>query len=203
MVLIYQVLTRQCLKKVFLTSNDFVPNDSSLLNSTLYCVEETVTRYAKGVLLLSGRWHYLLLLYLLLLLFGGLCLEHLSFPPFACDASRLGACEQRKVLVLTPYKARWVLTKFLHCTVQGQGICKIMLRCTHYWGGSRGWLYLLINRRGLVTRSPLPCCPYQKHGLWCGEGSWQLGLGFHLNGSLLQMGPALQNKSGKVQTCQP
>ena len=31
MVLIYQVLTRQCLKKVFLTSNDFVPNDSSLL----------------------------------------------------------------------------------------------------------------------------------------------------------------------------
>ena len=32
MVLIYQVLTRQCLKKVFLTSNDFVPNDSSLLN---------------------------------------------------------------------------------------------------------------------------------------------------------------------------
>ena len=33
MVLIYQVLTRQCLKKVFLTSNDFVPNDSSLLNS--------------------------------------------------------------------------------------------------------------------------------------------------------------------------
>ena len=34
MVLIYQVLTRQCLKKVFLTSNDFVPNDSSLLNHT-------------------------------------------------------------------------------------------------------------------------------------------------------------------------
>ena len=32
MVLIYQVLTRQCLKKVFLTSNDFVSNDSSLLN---------------------------------------------------------------------------------------------------------------------------------------------------------------------------
>ena len=32
MVLIYQVLTRQCLKKVFFTSNDFVPNDSSLLN---------------------------------------------------------------------------------------------------------------------------------------------------------------------------
>ena len=31
MVLIYQVLTRQCLKKVFLTSNDFIPNDSSLL----------------------------------------------------------------------------------------------------------------------------------------------------------------------------
>ena len=31
MVLIYQVLVRQCLKKVFLTSNDFVPNDSSLL----------------------------------------------------------------------------------------------------------------------------------------------------------------------------
>ena len=31
MVLIYQVLTRQCLKKVFLTSNDFVPNDSSPL----------------------------------------------------------------------------------------------------------------------------------------------------------------------------
>ena len=32
MVLIYQVLTKQCLKKVFLISNDFVPNDSSLLN---------------------------------------------------------------------------------------------------------------------------------------------------------------------------
>ena len=31
MVLIYQVLTRQCLKKVFLTSNDLVSNDSSLL----------------------------------------------------------------------------------------------------------------------------------------------------------------------------
>ena len=31
MVLIYQVLTRECLKKVFLTSNDFVTNDSSLL----------------------------------------------------------------------------------------------------------------------------------------------------------------------------
>ena len=33
MVLIYHVLTRQCLKKVFLTSNDFVPNHSSLLES--------------------------------------------------------------------------------------------------------------------------------------------------------------------------
>ena len=31
MVLIYQVLTTQCLKKVFLTSNDFVSNDSNLL----------------------------------------------------------------------------------------------------------------------------------------------------------------------------
>ena len=31
MALIYQVLTKQCLKKVFLTSNDFVPNGSSLL----------------------------------------------------------------------------------------------------------------------------------------------------------------------------
>ena len=33
MVLIYQVLVRQCLKKVFLTTNDFVPNDSSLLKT--------------------------------------------------------------------------------------------------------------------------------------------------------------------------
>ena len=32
MALIYQVLTKQCLKKVFSTSNDFVPNGSSLLN---------------------------------------------------------------------------------------------------------------------------------------------------------------------------
>ena len=32
MVLIYQVLTKQCLKKVFLTSNDFDRNDFSLLN---------------------------------------------------------------------------------------------------------------------------------------------------------------------------
>ena len=31
MVLIYQVLIKQCLKKVLLTSNDFVPNGSSLL----------------------------------------------------------------------------------------------------------------------------------------------------------------------------
>ena len=35
MVLIYQVLARQCLEKVFLTSNDFVPNDSSLLKTML------------------------------------------------------------------------------------------------------------------------------------------------------------------------
>ena len=43
--LIYQVLTKQCLKKVFPTSNDFVPNGSSLLNNnstahtrkTLFC----------------------------------------------------------------------------------------------------------------------------------------------------------------------
>ena len=32
MALIYQVLTKQCLKKVFPTSNDFVPSGSSLLN---------------------------------------------------------------------------------------------------------------------------------------------------------------------------
>ena len=31
MVLIYQVLAIECLKKVFLISNDFVPNGSSLL----------------------------------------------------------------------------------------------------------------------------------------------------------------------------
>ena len=33
MVLIYQVLTIECLKKVFLISNDFVPNGSSLLKT--------------------------------------------------------------------------------------------------------------------------------------------------------------------------
>ena len=31
MALIHQVLTKQCLKKVFPTSNDFVPNGSGLL----------------------------------------------------------------------------------------------------------------------------------------------------------------------------
>ena len=40
--LIYQVLTKQCLKKVFPTSNDFVPNGSSLLNGRLSCVPSFV-----------------------------------------------------------------------------------------------------------------------------------------------------------------
>ena len=47
MVLIYQVLTRQCLKKVFLTSNDFVPNDSSLLNT----VQQQFPSHEEGKLL--------------------------------------------------------------------------------------------------------------------------------------------------------
>ena len=36
MALIYQILTKQCLKKVFPTSNDFDPNGSSLLNESYY-----------------------------------------------------------------------------------------------------------------------------------------------------------------------
>ena len=38
MVLFYQVLTRQCLKKVFLTSNDFVSNDSGLAAKYYYYI---------------------------------------------------------------------------------------------------------------------------------------------------------------------
>ena len=42
--LIYQVLTKQCLKKVFPTFNDFVPNGSSLLNSISsgFCHKATI-----------------------------------------------------------------------------------------------------------------------------------------------------------------
>ena len=46
--LIYQVLTKQCLKKVFPTSNDFVPNGSSLLKdnySTSYMEKQQLRLY--------------------------------------------------------------------------------------------------------------------------------------------------------------
>ena len=36
--LIHQVLTKQCVKKVFPTSNDFVPNGSSLLKKVTHIV---------------------------------------------------------------------------------------------------------------------------------------------------------------------
>ena len=80
--------------------------------------EETVTKHAKGgthFSLLGGRWLGLLLLLHLLLWLG----FHLPLPRI--DASRLWVCEQKKILVPTPYKVRWVLARLLHCTLYGQG----------------------------------------------------------------------------------
>ena len=113
-------------------------------------------------------------------------------PPSTYGVSRLDSCEQRKVLVLTPYKTRWVLAKLLHCTVQRQGTCKILLKSTYYRGRSGGQhLHLLISGWGLVTRSLLPCWPYWKHRLWRGEGSWPRWFCFNGGDRLLQMRPAL------------
>ena len=50
MALTYQVLTKQCLKKVFPTSNDFVSNGSSLLNSNSQHTQHVIKATSKTFL---------------------------------------------------------------------------------------------------------------------------------------------------------
>ena len=50
MALTYQVLTKQCLKKVFPTSNDFVSNGSSLLKGKSSGATDIAVCRGKGIL---------------------------------------------------------------------------------------------------------------------------------------------------------
>ena len=59
--LIYQVLIKQCLKKVFPTSNDFVPNGSNLLKSQVISTINQLFCIAKSVELGFGNKQVVLL----------------------------------------------------------------------------------------------------------------------------------------------
>ena len=98
-------------------------------------------------------------------------------PPTSFDVLQPKTCEQRKLLVPTPHKVRWVLTRFLHCTVQVARYLQNNVKVYSLLGWEWNRLHLLTACRELVTREPphLMSLPFAWAPTWGGLlATWAL-----------------------------